>query len=268
MKGTILFLSCLLRLAAGAQDGTQDVPSDPEVPARHHRFQLSFTWFELGASMPFKEKKLRDLPYGMDTYLYGPGAAFAVGYFGLGLYYRQHWGISVIYSGQDFHVEDAAYRNYIADRYQGHYLADAVQAASFSLYGLNYRIGYRFTSGHFIIEPQFQLGVIDQDEFQTHFVLKEIGSNRFVEYDMEKVSAAKSIFSYHAAVKVVRSVSKPERKWCVEPGLRLSFMVVPTDVTYTITSTPYQMPSTVHRIEVKQLHPAFTVTAFLSVFKK
>lgn len=241
---------------------------DSTISDTHHKLNFSFTWFEVGASIPFKEKKLQNIPYGMNSYLYGAKGGFAGGFFGLGLYYKNHWGLSAIFIFQDYTVPDAAFKNYISSQYPGHFLPYAVQGHTYTLYNINYRLSYRFQKGHFIYEPQFQIGINDCDDFDTHFVLKEAGSNKFVEYDIKKENTKKNIFSYHAAIKANWCFSKPDRKWNVEPGLRLDFMVIPTNFNYTITSTPYNMPATLYEVNVKRMRPAITITAFISFFRK
>ncbi|MBA3665812.1 MAG: hypothetical protein H0W61_16645 [Bacteroidetes bacterium] len=269
MKNYILSLFCFFcfTLSTLAQMNS-DPKKDSTTSYGYHRFSFNFTWFELGASIPLKEQKLQNLPYGMNSYLYGPKGGFAGGLFGLGLYYKNHWGLSAIFIFQDYSVPDAAFKDYISSQYPGHFLPSGVQGHTYTLYNINYRLSYRFQKNHFIYEPQIQIGVNDCDDFDTHFTLKEVGSNKFIEYDIKKENTRKNIFSYHAAIKAIWCFSKADRKWNVEPGLRLDFMVIPTNFKYTISSTPFNMPATIFEVNVKRMRPAITITAFLSFFRK
>jgi hypothetical protein len=260
MKNYILLSFCfaIFTLSSPAQKDS----------AGYHKLNFCFTWFELGTSIPFKEKKLHDLPYGMNTYLYGPKGGLAGGLFGIGLYYKNHWGISAILTFQDYSVPDAAFKNYISSQYPGYFLPYAVQGHTYTLDNINYRLSYRFHKGHFTYEPQFQLGINDCDDFDTHFVLKEEGSNNFIEYDIKKENVRKNLFSYRAAMVVRWRFSKPDWKWNVEPGFRIDFSVIPTNFNYTITSSPYNMPATIYEVNVKRMRPAMTITAVVSVFRK
>ena len=65
------------------------------------------------------------------------------------------------------------FTNYISSQYPGYYPSYLTQGHIYTLYNINYRLGYRFNKGHFIYEPQFQLGINDCDDFDTHFILKE-----------------------------------------------------------------------------------------------
>ena len=263
MKNHVLLSVCFAFLVqiSSAQKNSKD-------SGDYHKLNICFTWFELGATVPFKEKKLRDLPYGMNTYLYGPKSSMAASFFGIGLYYKNHWGVSAIFNFQDYSVPDADFRNYISSQYPGHFLPYGVQGHTYTLYSINYRLSYRFHKGRFIYEPQFQLGINDCEDFDTHFVLKEEGSNNFVEYDIKKESTGKNLFTYRAGIVARWRFSRSNWKWNVEPGLRLDFLVIPTNFNYTITSTPYNMPATIHEVNVKQMRPALIITAVLSVFRK
>lgn len=261
MKNYFLFSFCFAYLTLVSQAQQND-------NVKNHKLNISFTWFELGASIPLKENKLRNLPYGMNTYLYNPKGSFAGGFFGIGLYYKNHWGISTVFCFQDYSVPDTDFKNYISSQYPAHFLSSAVQGHTYTLYNINYRLSYRFHKSRFIFEPQFQLGINDCDDFPTHFVLKQLGSNNFTEYEIKKENTRKNLFSYHAAIVSRWRISKPDWKWNIEPGIRLEFMIIPTNFNYTITSTPYQMAPAIYEVNVKQMRPAFTITAAMSFFRK
>jgi hypothetical protein len=263
MKHFFLILFCFSLFVSNsyAQKNSADT-------THYHNLNVCFTWFELGAGIPLKEKKLRDLPYGMNHYLYGPKAGFAGGGFGLGFFYKNCVGLSTIFTFSDFKVPDRNYKNYISAQYPGYFLPNNMQARIYTLYNINYRLSYRFHKGHFTYEPQFQLGINDYKEFSTHFVLKEEGSNNFVEYSIHQGSVKKNLFTYRAAVIARWRFSKPDWNWNVEPCLRVEFMILPTNFNYTITSTPYNMPPAIQEVQVKQMHPTLTITAGLSIFRK
>lgn len=269
MKNYLLLSLCfvLLTLTAKAQKDTKHNKDTIDF-ATHHKLNFCFTWFELGSSIALKEKKLRDLPYGMNSYLYGSKGGFAGALFGIGFYYKDHWGISAILNFQDYTVKDAAFQDYITSQYPNYFLPYAVQGHTYTLNKLKYRLSYRFHTKRFVFEPQFQLGINDCDDFDTHFVLKENGSNNFIEYDIKKENTRKNLFSYHAAVVARWKYTHPDWNWNVEPSLRFDFMIIPTNFNYTITSSPYNMPSTIHEVNVKRMRPALTITAVLGVFRK
>lgn len=269
MKKINLILLCVIftRIISFAQE--HKYPSiDSSDFAKNHKINFCFTWFEAGASIPLKEKKLQDLPYGMNHYLYNPKTNLAVCFFGIGLYYKNHLGITVIYSMQDYSVPDGNYKNYISSQFPNYYLPFGVQAHTYSLNNINYRLSYRFHKNRFTFEPQFQLGVNDYRDFDTHFVLKEKGSNNFIEYDIKKENQKKNIFSYQVALVTRYRFTKPQWKWNVEPGIRLAFMIVPTDYNYTISYNSYNMPATVNEVNIKQLNPNINITVVLGAFRK
>ncbi len=278
MKRYLCFLPCLVlsSLIASAQGDTSKRDplahprfADTALPvARFHKVNFSFNWFEMGPCFPFKEKKLRDLPNGMNYYLYSPKVSFSGNFFGIGIYYKDRWGLSAIGTFSDFSVDDADFRNYITTQYPGHYIPYGAQAHIYSLNGIDYRLSCRFHKGHLIFEPQFQFGINDCQDFHTHFVLKEMGSNQFIEYDIKEENTKKLLLSYRAALMIHWCFNKPDRPWNVEPGLRFDLVVVPTNFHYTISSTPYNAPATVYEMDVKRLRPALNITLFMSIFRK
>lgn len=263
----ILFWLTFTTLISSAQNNSNSSEGN-ENTSNYHKLNFSFTWFEFGVGIPFKEEKLRDLPYGMNTYLYGPQRNLAASLFGVGLYYKNHWGISAILLFQDYSIPGADFINYISSEYPGYFSLSGARGHTYTLYKINYRLSYRFQKGHFVFEPQFQLGINDCDDFDTHFVLKDVGSNNFVEYDIKSENTRNNLFSYRAAVVVRWGFTKPERKWSIEPNIRFDFLVIPTNFNYIITSTPYNTPATVYNVNVKQMRPTLSITVGLSVFRK
>jgi hypothetical protein len=265
-----MFLSLCLgftTLISPAQENSNP-RKENEISGGYHKLNFSFTFLEIGASIPFKEDKLRALPYGMNTYLYSPKGGIAGNLYGVGLYYKNHWGISAILLLQDYSVPDVDFNNYISSKYPGYFSSSAGHAHFYQLYGINYRLSYRFQKGRFVFEPQFQLGINDCNDYDSHFVLKEVGSNNFVEYDIKSENTRRNLFSYHAAIVVRKCFTKPDRKWITEPNIRFDFFVIPTNFNYTITSTPYNMPATIHNVNVKQMRPTLIITAGMSFFRK
>lgn len=269
MKKKHLIWICVIfwRCISYAQD--HKLPNiDSSDIAKNHKINFCFTWFEVGAGIPLKEKKLQDLPYGMNHYLSSPKTNMAGGLFGIGLYYKNHWGITVIYSFQDYTVPDAAYRDYISSQFPNYYLPFGVQGHTYSLNNFDYRLSYRFHENRFTFEPQFQLGINDYDDFDTQFILKEKGSNNFIEYTIKKENQKKHILSYQAAFITRYRFTKPQWKWNIEPGLRLAFMIVPTNYNYTISYNSYNIPATVNKVNIKQLNPNINITLVLGAFRK
>ncbi len=268
MKKTTLLLTSLFFILGAVAQQNSHKEKDNQIAEVNHKLNFSFSWFELGASVPLNEKKLLKLPYGMNHYLYGPKGGLAGALFGIGLYYKNHWGISAILSFQDYYVPSNDFKKYVISQYPGRSIDGFAQAHAYSLNNINYRIGYRFHKNRFIFEPQFQLGINDYNDFQTHFILKEKGSNNFVEYDIKQENRRKNIVSYRAALITRWQFSKPGSGWNLEPGLRVELLVIPTNFNYTITSGFYNTPPTVQEVTVKQMHPAISITAVMGFFKK
>lgn len=269
MKTNYLIIICFifLRCISYAQDNKHPIIDSSDI-AKNHKINFCFTWFETGIGIPLKEKKLKDLPYGMNHYLYTPKNTMIAGFFGLGLYYKNHWGITVIYSYQDYSVPDAAYTNYISNLFPNYYLPYGVQGHTYSISNIDYRLSYRFHKKRFTFEPQFQLGINDYNDFDTQFVLKEKGSNNFIEYSIKKENQKKHILSYQAALVTRYRFTKPQWKWNIEPGIRVAFMLTPTDHNYTISYNSYNSPATVNKVNIKQLNPNINITVVMGVFRK
>ncbi|MEO8149708.1 MAG: hypothetical protein ABI723_18865 [Bacteroidia bacterium] len=233
-----------------------------------HNVNISTAWFELGHFFPVKEKKLLSLPYGMDKYFYDTKGGFSAGFFSLGLYYKDKFGLEAIFRINDFHSENNDYRNYIAEQHPGYYTPQTLPAYYYSFQNIEYRICYKYHLKHFILEPKFQLGINDYSNSVMGFVLKEIGSNKFIEYKITNEDMRKNNFSYHFILNISKRFNPFKNSIKIEPALKFAYMIAPTEYKYTIEELPYGMPSTTNQFVVKHLNPAFGIEACVYFFFK
>lgn len=223
-------------------------------------FNFSFIWFEAGNTFAFKEKNMLDLPYGMDKFFYNVKGGFSTNFFGLGAYYKDKFGIAFVFQMMDVHVNGNEFKDYITLKYPGYYIPDYVPTYGYELGFIQYRICYKFHIKRFVIEPHLQFGINDYSSFQSNFTLKDIGSNFFTEYWIDKKNLKKNDQSFQLAVNCCKRFGKKNgERLGADIGLRFAYGIAPTDYEYTITETPYLMTPTINKLEVKHLHQSFTI---------
>lgn len=231
-------------------------------------FNISTVWFEYGAVIPIHESHLRDLPNGLNHYLFNTNGEMAYGFFSLGLYYKERFGVEVLFRHSGFYVEGNDYRNYIAELHPDYYVPAVISTDYYSFEKLQYRICYRFYFKHFFLEPKFQLGINDYTDYDDVFSIKEKGSNQFISYRITKQNLRKNNFSYHFILNTSKRFDPFESIFKVEAGVKFEFMMVPTSYNYTIEEKPYGKPAIINQVHVKQLHPALGIEAFVYFFFK
>jgi hypothetical protein len=231
-------------------------------------FNISTVWFEVGHFFPIHEKHLLDLPYGMDKYLYNTKGETSYGFLSLGLYYKEKYGIEVLYRHVGFNVEGDDYRNYIVEQHPDYYVPKTLPIGFYSFDKFEYRICYRHYFKHFFLEPKFQFGINDYTNYDDAFSIKEKGSNQFIQYTITKENLRKNNFSYHFILNVSKRFNPFKNVLKIETALKLEFMMAPTYYSYTIEEKPYGQPAVINNLNVKQLHPAIGIEGCVYFFFK
>lgn len=234
------------------------------------QLNISTIWFELGTSIPFKEKKINSLPCGMDKYLNKlKGGDMSAGFFSLGLYYKDKIGVEfVLFRNSNYVAYPTEFNNYLSVKYPNNYIKN-IWGHSYSIRGKAYRICYKYHLKYFQIEPKIQLGFNNYINSDESAIFKEKGSNEFIEYSIKKESLKKTTIDYHLIIDVSKRVHfKSLGRTNVEFGVKTEVMMVPTSYRYTITETPYGMPEIKNEVIVKQNNPAWGIEAVVRLFFK
>ena len=263
----LLILLLSVSLITSAQFLSDTIPHyDPSPP--EGKFNISFTWFELGRTIPMNENLAQNLPSGLAPYFSPLKGSQFYGFFGLGLYYKNRWGVSVMYNSVNFTSSGDNFTNYLVSQYPNYYIQNDLSTFNYSLDHFVYRIGYRFRSGPMRIEPQFQFGVNDYSSHGRTYILKEKGSNHFISYSIQSENMKKTQISYRFGTVFRWSHSKPWWKWDLEPGIRIDFMLVPVEYRYTLKISPYDMQTITQSTQFKQWNPAFMISFVAGVMRK
>ena len=226
-----------------------------------HRFisclNLNFTWFEFGRTFPIKENRLNSLPHGMGEYLNNYTTGNKAILFGFELWYKNKIGIEILpFNYFDLGSNNSTFENYILEKYPNYHIKNGWNRG-YHLFGLGYRVNYKFQFKHFQITPKFQIGVNRYQAADDYRSFKEKGSNHILEYSIEKTSLMKNIIDYHLLIDISRTIYFPAH---LEIGIVAEFITTPTLYQYTITKNPYGSVPVTHQFSAKQYHPAWAVS--------
>ncbi len=139
MKSFILVLLILASFKINAKS----IETDSTKNSFFKKISLNFTWFEIGPFFPLSEKKINDLPYGINDYLKYSSGSPKISAFGFGVYYKNKIGVELILDMQSYNNGKSNYRNYISEKYSNYYIKNYTDNNVSSI-GIGYRVNYRF----------------------------------------------------------------------------------------------------------------------------
>lgn len=251
MKRFVILFIVFISVRANAHSFSKTPADQPFI----NRFTLNFSFFELGNSKSFKEKRLSTMSYGMDKYLNNRKPGGSGSFFGLELWYKNKIGIEVLFTGYSFNCDDTKFNNFIAEKYSNYYVRYVI-VNNFSSYGVGYRINYKRQFKQFQLTTKFQIGNSDYRTIDNHTNFKEKGSNQFLEYTIEKKNLMKNTMAYHFILDFSRKINF---EIPFEIGIKTELMATPTLFQYTITEKSYGGNPTVNQFNVKQNFAGWSV---------
>lgn len=262
-----IFSLLLLLIATHASAGIS--PKDSTKKSFFHHLSFSTVVCEAGPFFPVKEKKIRSLPFGMNSYLYNvQSGGTSYGFFAAGVYYDDRFGVEILYRRSSFEVDGAEFSKYLSSKYPEHYVK-TYWGVNEVVEGLAYRLCYKFHFRYFQVEPQLQFGINNLYTYDESFFLKEKGSNNFIEYSIRKVNQKKNIVDYHLIVDILKRLHlKGVDVFNFELGIKTELMMMPTSYNYILTESPYGGTPTVNEVQVKQNHLAYGVEAVIRFYFK
>jgi hypothetical protein len=234
-------------------------PNPPKKPFLKS-LNLNFSWVEFGMIIPFKDKKINTLPFGMDKYLKSNKTGYSYSVPGLELWFNDKIGVEILFhSYYDFGYNKSEFDNYISNKYANYYIRNR-WFDSFSLQGMAYRINYKFKLKNIQITPKFQIGINNLSTVNFTSSLnssfKEKGSNHIIDYTIEKESLTKNIIDYHFILDISKKI---DFGLPLEVGFKTELITVPTSFQYTITEKEYGSTPIENQLKIKQNHFAWSI---------
>ena len=178
-----------------------------------HALQYELPQLEMKWSFPVKEKGIGILPYGMNYYFQSPQTSFSpvttnFTFRAVSLFYKDKIGLAVYYNGFGGDLDMTNFNRYLFKQYGSQYtnLPTYDSYATLNFYGPAIGIAYRWHYRSFVIEPNFLLGFehLDGGVAGTELVLKQNGSNQFLDYLLAVTDVVPQQHSYRPRLLVGR----------------------------------------------------------------
>jgi hypothetical protein len=133
--------------------------------------------------------------------------------------------------------------------------------------GPKWGLTYKFHVQRFIIEPKFQLGF----EYGAHnleytYKFKEIGSNNYLDYSIQKNLLNKHQNSYHWQLNIARRFNIKSTNYKYEVGIRYEYFFAPYDLGLTLTEHPSGQPASVNHLEIKEKFQVQSYGAYIAFY--
>jgi hypothetical protein len=257
-----MLIPAVLLLAQNANSAVQDTSATRKF---FHNFNLCFQWFEIGRSIPLKQKQFATLDYGLDKYTANIKGGISFAGLGLGVYFRDKFGIEVTFASQSTTTEGNEFIEYLSNKYPGYYLPKGSFHYSSSTDGIGIRLCYRKHFKHFFIEPKFQFIINSFDNYFPSFRLKEIGTNQFIQYTMsDKIIGTQN--SYHLFLNIAKRFNPFDARLKLEVGFMGEFMISPINQTISITETVYGQIGITNTESFQIYNPSFNFALTAKLF--
>lgn len=240
--------------------------------AYDHALQFELPQIEMKWSFPLKEKGIGILPYGMNYYFQSPQASFSpivtnFTFRVFSLFYKDRIGAAFYLNGFGANLDVSNFNRYLLKQYGSEYtdLPTYNSYSSLNFYGPAIGIAYRWHYKSFIIEPNFLFGFehLDEGLAETEFVLKQDGSNQFLDYKLTVVDGTPRQHSYRPRLLVGRRFSFKKFSTVFEGGLVIDYIYSPYAYNLTISQTSYGYPPTIEQINVRTVYRQYNCGIYL-----
>lgn len=228
-------------------------------------FNLAINFVELGKTYPLNQKDFSHLKYGIGEYLSKITGDGDFGGLGAALYYKDKIGVEVMFSTQTFSGQSNNFANYLVAKHPNHFIPNYTPSFNVDSWGPGFRICYRQHFKHFFIEPRLQFKPNNVSAFSRSFRLKEMGSNHFIQYQIDNVIHGRND-SYHLMLNVARKFDPFKEIAMIELGVLADFMIRPESRAITITEQPYGQAEVSNSESFRMTNAAISAKFSIKVF--
>lgn len=236
-----------------------------------HAIQFELPQLELKYSIPLKEKGIGNLPYGMNDYLQSPKSGISpVGvnytFRPLSLFYKDKIGVAFYLNGFGAYLDQKSFIRYMVNRYSSNYLFQSYDLLTpLQFYGPAIGIAYRWHYRSYIIEPNFLFGFehLDVGELQFEQVMKQYGTNQFLDYALTATYGSSSQHSYRLRMLMGRRYSFKKISTVFEFGIVADYIYSPYAYHLTISQASYGSAPAIQQLAVSTVYRQFNFGLYL-----
>jgi hypothetical protein len=236
-----------------------------------HALQVELPQLELKYSVPVKEKGISTLAYGMNQFFRSPesgisAVALNFTFRPISFFYKDKIGLAFYYNGFGSYLGVNDFNRYMVAKYGSKY--DYLPNTDFNtlaFYGPAIGIAYRLHYGSYIIEPNFIFGFehLDGGNLDFEEVMKQYGSNQFVDYQLGVSNASPAQHSYRPRLSVGRRYHFKKISTVFEFDLVVDYIYSPYAYNLTISQISYGYLPTVEQLAVRSVYRQYNFGVYL-----
>jgi hypothetical protein len=275
---SIIFYSNILLASALPVDSTVN-PRNSKLKSMFRNINLGLPLIFVDYAIPLKSSANSSFSDGMNYYFASSKSSFSctVPFFSdnyscrlFALYYKYKPGIEFYWSGFGGRINMDDFINYLTKKYPNHYITNSNYINnSYSFDGAGIGLTYKMHYKKYIIEPKIILGFETQNIYSSSFTFKEIGSNQFTTYKIEKHVENNFQHSFHFLLHLARQFilykSKPKPVF-LETGIKAEYLYAPYTINIKVKEQTYGNPESVNEFTAKTNFSMISFGIFATIY--
>ena len=238
MKILLTFaIPAVIQLHAYAQISVpRQPPKELQSDTYVHAIQVELPQVEVKYSLPVKEAGISNLPDGANQFFQSPKPGFTPVFINytfrpFALFYKDKIGVAFYYNGFGAYLDMNGFNRYMTSHYGSEYSnVPAINNLTTLFFnGPAIGVAYRWHYRSYTIEPNFIFGFEHLSNFNlgTEEVLKQYGSNQFLDYQLTTDNASPRQHSYRPRLQLGRRYHFKKISTVFESGLVFDYIYSP-----------------------------------------
>ena len=269
---TSTILAFILLRALAQSPVPAQLPKEVQPDAYVHAIQVELPQVECKYSLPLKEAGIGNLPNGANLFFQSPQPGFSpvvINYTfrPFALVYKDKIGVAFYYNGFGAYLDMNGFNRYMVSHYAGQYSNVPDISSLTTLYfegpaiGIAWRLHYR----SFTIEPNFIFGFehLSNVDLATEEILKQNGSNQFLDYQLTTGSASPRQHSYRPRLQLGRRCHFKKVSTVFELGLVFDYIYSPYAYNLTISQITYGNSPAIQQVTVRTAYRQYNFGFYL-----
>lgn len=269
---TSTLLAVILLHAHAQSPVPAQLAKDVQPDAYVHAIQIELPQVELKYSLPLKETGIGSLPNGANLFFQSPQSGFSpvvINYTfrPFALFYKDKIGVAFYYNGFGAYLDMNGFNRYMTSHYAGQYsnVPDISSLTTLYFDGPAIGIAWRFHYKSFTIEPNFIFGYehLSNIDLATEEILKQNGSNQFLDYQLTTSYASPHQHSYRPRLQLGRRLHFKKISTVFELGVVFDYIYSPYAYNLNISQVTYGNPPNIQHVTVRTVYRQYNFGVYL-----